>query len=103
MKVIVCLFLLNSSLVLAQSIPKVNPSRMEQRITELGKYGTNPQGGVTRLAYSDADKQGRQYIIGLMESSGLTVLIDAAGNIIGKRAGKNPSLPTIAFGSHIDS
>ena len=34
---------------------------------------------------------------------GREVSIDAAGNIIGKRKGKNNNLPSIAFGSHIDS
>ena len=37
-----------------------------------------------------------------MKKAGLDVTIDYAGNIIGKRKGKNPSLKPIAFGSHID-
>jgi N-carbamoyl-L-amino-acid hydrolase len=39
----------------------------------------------------------------LMKQAGLEVRIDEAGNIIGTRKGKNPSLPVLAFGSHIDS
>lgn len=39
---------------------------------------------------------------GLDEKAGLNPIIDAAGNIIGKRKGKNASLKPIAFGSHID-
>jgi N-carbamoyl-L-amino-acid hydrolase len=38
----------------------------------------------------------------LMKKAGLEVSTDAAGNIIGRRKGKNPSLKPIAFGSHID-
>ena len=37
-----------------------------------------------------------------MKKTGLDVSIDAAGNIIGKRNGKNPNLKPIGFGSHID-
>jgi len=37
-----------------------------------------------------------------MKEAELEVTIDAAGNIIGKKNGKNPSLKPIAFGSHID-
>ena len=37
-----------------------------------------------------------------MKKAGLEVTIDFAGNIIGKRNGKNASLKPIAFGSHID-
>ncbi len=87
----------------AQSPFQARPERMESRIRALGKFGANPQGGVSRVAFSEADKQGRAFIIGLMKSAGLVVHIDAAGNIIGKRAGKNPLLQVIAFGSHIDS
>jgi N-carbamoyl-L-amino-acid hydrolase len=76
---------------------------MEERILKLGTFGANPQGGVSRVAYSDADLAGRAYVISLMKSAGLDVSIDAAGNIIGKRKGTDPSLPVIAFGSHIDS
>jgi N-carbamoyl-L-amino-acid hydrolase len=38
----------------------------------------------------------------LMKKAGLDPTIDAAGNIIGKRKGKNSSLKPIGFGSHID-
>jgi Peptidase family M20/M25/M40 len=37
-----------------------------------------------------------------MRDSGLTVRMDAAGSIFGRRAGQE-ALPTILFGSHIDS
>ncbi|MEJ0055221.1 MAG: Zn-dependent hydrolase [Bacteroidota bacterium] len=87
----------------AQKSPGAKAERMETRILALGKIGANPQGGVSRVAFSEADKQGRAYIIGLMQAAKLEVRIDEAGNIIGKRPGKNPSLPVIAFGSHIDS
>ena len=38
-----------------------------------------------------------------MEKAGLKVRVDAAGNIIGHREGRDPNLPVILFGSHIDS
>lgn len=88
---------------IAQPRLSAQAKRMESRIHELGTFGHNPQGGVSRVAFSEADKEGRTYIMGLMKSAGLTVRIDAAGNIIGSRAGKKTGLPIIAFGSHIDS
>jgi len=91
------------SLALAQSMPRGNAARMEQRIMSLGKFGANPQGGVSRVAYSDADIAGRSYVMSLMKDAKLEVSVDAAGNIIGKRPGSDPKLPVIAFGSHIDS
>jgi N-carbamoyl-L-amino-acid hydrolase len=55
------------------------------------------------VAYSDADVQGRAYVRRLMEEAGLAVRVDAAGNILGRRDGRDRSLPPILFGSHIDS
>ncbi|NOR67617.1 MAG: hydantoinase/carbamoylase family amidase [Woeseiaceae bacterium] len=77
--------------------------RMEQRIQTLSRFGANPQGGVSRVAFSKADIEGREYIRDLMEEAGLEVRLDTAGNIIGKREGSDPDLPVIMFGSHIDS
>ncbi|MEZ4946944.1 MAG: Zn-dependent hydrolase [Cyclobacteriaceae bacterium] len=87
----------------AQSPIKASADRMEERIKALSQFGANPEGGVSRVAYSDADIAGRKYVMGLMRNAGLEVSVDAAGNIIGKRKGKNNKLPSIAFGSHIDS
>jgi N-carbamoyl-L-amino-acid hydrolase len=83
--------------------PRANTQRLEQRIHALGRFGTNPAGGVSRVAFSDADVAGRDYIMSLMRDAGLEVRIDAAGNIIGRRAGTDPPLPVIMTGSHIDS
>ncbi len=89
--------------VLCQSQIKANAQRLEERIKALSQFGANPEGGVSRVAYSDADIAGRKYVMDLMKNAGLEVSIDLAGNIIGKRKGKNDKLPSIAFGSHIDS
>ncbi len=80
-----------------------NPDRMEQRIKMLGEFGANPEGGVSRVAFSDADLAGRAYIMDLMREAGLSVRVDTAGNIIGRREGREEGLPVIMFGSHIDS
>jgi N-carbamoyl-L-amino-acid hydrolase len=82
---------------------RVNERRLEERLMALAQFGKNPEGGVSRVAFSEADLQGRQYIISLMRQAGLTVRIDPAGNIIGRREGSDPTLPVILFGSHIDS
>ncbi|MDP5139435.1 MAG: M20/M25/M40 family metallo-hydrolase, partial [Spirosomaceae bacterium] len=55
-----------------------------------------------RIAYSQGDIDGRAWFIDLMKKAGLNPQIDAAGNLIGKRKGKNAALRPIAFGSHID-
>src|SRR5437016_117975 len=82
---------------------RVNGPRLIEHINALAEFGKNPQGGVSRLAYSEADRQGREYVIGLMRAAKLDVSIDAAGNLIGRRSGSDNKLKPILFGSHIDS
>jgi len=83
--------------------PRVNGQRLNSHLSALAEFGQNAQGGVDRLAYSEADRQGREYVMGLMRAARLEVSIDAAGNLIGRRAGSEPGLPPLLFGSHIDS
>jgi N-carbamoyl-L-amino-acid hydrolase len=108
MRQIIILLLLNALLfanVQPQSSAglRVNGQRLNSHLTELSQFGKNPQGGVSRVAYSEADLQGRQYAIKLMQAAKLDVTIDAAGNIVGRRAGTDPNLKPLVIGSHIDS
>ena len=64
---------------------------------------TGPGEGINRLAFTDADWAGRQYIIDRMIDAGLTVETDGFGNVIGYKLGKNPELPVVMVGSHTDS
>lgn len=82
---------------------RVNGQRVVEHIHALGEFGKNPPGGVSRVAYSEADRRGREYVMGLMRQAKLDVAIDLAGNIIGRRAGSDRNLPPLLFGSHIDS
>ena len=59
--------------------------------------------GINRLAFTDADWAGRQYIIDRMIDEGLTVETDGFGNVIGYKTGKCPELPIVMVGSHTDS
>ena len=99
------LFLVSIWPAFAQSAPslRVNGQRIMQHLQALAEFGKNPQGGVSRVAYTDADRQGREYAMRLMREAGLEVVIDPAGNIVGSRAGNDPSLKPLLIGSHIDS
>jgi N-carbamoyl-L-amino-acid hydrolase len=93
------------SLALAQAPAQVrlNSARIMGHLQALSQFGKNPQGGVSRLAYSDADRRGREYAMQLMRDAGLDVKLDDAANIIGFRQGSDPSLKPLVIGSHIDS
>lgn len=82
---------------------RVNGARVNQHLVDLSRYGRTPDGGVSRVAYSDADIAGRDFAMRLMREAGLEVRVDAVGNILGTRAGTVPGARPILFGSHIDS
>ncbi len=87
----------------AQSTMRVNGKRIMDHILALAEFGKNPQGGASRVAYSDADKKGREYVLGLLRDAKLDVTIDAAGNLIGRRGGSANNLKPLLIGSHIDT
>jgi len=93
------------TLLLPQSSPqlRVNGQRLNARLTELAQFGKTPEGGTHRLAYTEADLEARQYAMKLMREAQLEVSIDAAGNIVGRRAGTDTQLKPLMIGSHIDS
>ena len=64
---------------------------------------TAPGEGITRLAFSAEDWEGRAYLMRQMEAAGLTLREDAFGNVIGHYTGQDESLPALMCGSHSDS
>src|SRR6266550_3127348 len=80
----------------------IDSQRLQGTLEKLSEFGRNPEGGVTRIGFSEADLAAREYVSGLMKQAGLEVRIDPAGNIFGLRAGSE-KLPILLFGSHIDS
>jgi len=77
----------------------INSQRLQGTLEKLSEFGRNPEGGVTRLGFSETDLAAREYVTGLMTEAGLEVRIDPAGNISGLRAGSE-KLPILLFGSH---
>ncbi|HXW08737.1 MAG TPA: Zn-dependent hydrolase [Vicinamibacterales bacterium] len=82
---------------------RVNGERLNARLAEIGRFGANPQGGVTRLGYSEEDRQARALVATWMRDAGLDPSTDFAGNLFGRRAGSEPALRPLVFGSHVDS
>ncbi len=85
------------------SIPLVNGDRLNRSITQLAEIGKLPGGGVSRLAFTPEDLLARQLVQSWMVDAGMTVRIDAAGNIIGTYAGQREGASALATGSHIDT
>ena len=86
-----------------QSRFHIDSNRLKDRLTEISAFGKNPERGISRLGFSEADANARAWVLAKMRDAGLEVWVDAAANIHGRRPGKEPDLPVILFGSHIDS
>ena len=81
----------------------VNGERLWASLMELAKIGATAKGGVCRLAASDLDGEARRLFIRWCEEAGCTVKIDRIGNIFARRPGRNPALPPVMAGSHLDT
>ncbi len=76
--------------------------RLKASLERLAEFGRHPEGGARRIAFSREELAARQWLAGEMRGAGLEVRTDAAGNLFGRRAGKE-DLPVILFGSHLDT
>ncbi len=80
---------------------QINTERLVSRIKSLGAIGFEKGKGTTRVAYSPAFFEGRDYVETLMRQAGLQTKTDPVGNLIGFLPGKRAE--RIAIGSHIDT
>ena len=69
----------------------------------MAEIGATPDGGVRRLALSDADRAARDLLVRWFEDAGLAVRVDDLGNIYGRRAGTAPDASPVVMGSHLDT
>lgn len=77
--------------------------RIRSDLETLAKFTSTPGEGVTRLAFTNEEIKARKYLEKEMLEAGLVIYHDNAGNIFGRREGKNKDAPPVMFGSHIDS
>ena len=86
---------------------RIDVGRLVGRLDELGQIGRidgpNGEWGNARLALTDEDRAGRDLVVAWMRDLGLTVTIDAIGNVVATRPGRRPDLAPVMSGSHIDT
>jgi N-carbamoyl-L-amino-acid hydrolase len=81
---------------------KINFPRLKHDLETFASIGVGKDHGLYRMAFSDGDMQGRQWLMQRIEEAGLELYVDGAANICGRLNwdGKKPSVMT---GSHIDT
>ncbi len=84
---------------------RIDLGRMQRRLAALTTpaLGGTPAGGMNRLALTDTDRAARDLFVSWLREEGLTPRVDDLGNIYGRRAGTDLTLPPILVGSHLDT
>ncbi|MFD2208603.1 M20 family metallo-hydrolase [Virgibacillus halophilus] len=77
--------------------------RVAKRFNELARIGLTAENGSNRPGYTSEEREAKRLVSGWMRQAGLAVREDGAGNIFGILEGKNPDIPAIVAGSHVDS
>ncbi|MCC9641104.1 Zn-dependent hydrolase [Rhodopirellula sp. JC740] len=82
---------------------RVNLERIKADILELSQIGRNAEDhGIYRMAFTDADIEGKRWLIDRMQAAGFDHSLDGAANISAELTGKTDS-PRVLVGSHIDT
>lgn len=81
---------------------RINGQRLVSTLMELAAIGATPEGGCRRLALTEEDQLGRDWLVARMQGLGLDVRVDAVGNIVGILKGQQDG-PAVILGSHIDT
>lgn len=79
----------------------IDAGRLWKRVEELSRF-TDPQRPWTRRGFTPLHLQSREWLAESMRAAGLEVWLDEAGNLIGRREGRN-NLPPLVTGSHCDT
>ncbi len=91
----------------ARAVPptnlSINGQRLWESLMEMAQIGATAKGGVCRLTLTDLDKQARDLFVRWCEAAGCTMAVDEVGNVFARRAGRNPALPPVMTGSHLDT
>lgn len=80
-----------------------NEKRIQKDLEFIATCTDGKGPGTSRLTFSPAENRARTYLKDQMLQAGLHVRIDQAGNVIGRLEGRDPALPAIMVGSHMDS
>ena len=82
---------------------KINSTRLQQHFEAMSLIGKIGDTGTCRPTLTALEKEGFELAASWMKEAGMKTHIDNFGNMIGRLEGKDPSLPVLMMGSHLDS
>ncbi len=81
----------------------IDSNKLQRHIDDLAAITEAEPPAVTRVLFSEADLRARAFVKSLCRELALSIRKDAIGNLFARWVGKDPSLPPVATGSHIDA
>ncbi|MEW6345692.1 MAG: Zn-dependent hydrolase [Pseudomonadota bacterium] len=81
----------------------IDGARLWASLMDMAQIGATPRGGVRRLALTEEDKQGRDLFAQWCRDAGLSVSVDAIGNLFARRPGTREAAAPVLIGSHLDT
>ena len=81
----------------------VNPDRLWDSLMAMAEIGPGVAGGSNRQTLTDEDAEGRALFRSWCEAAGMTMGVDAIGNMFATRAGTDPDALPVYVGSHLDT
>jgi N-carbamoyl-L-amino-acid hydrolase len=87
----------------ASTVLALDGEQLMDDLEQLAAIGGGTGKGINRVAYTPADRAGREWVENQMRALGMVVRVDALGNTIATYPGTDPSLRPIALGSHTDT
>jgi beta-ureidopropionase / N-carbamoyl-L-amino-acid hydrolase len=81
----------------------IDPQHLWSALMASAAIGATENGGLYRLALTEADREMRDVFAGWAQEAGHALTIDRLGNMFVRRDGTDPALPPVLVGSHLDS
>ncbi len=85
---------------MSAAAPRIDLGRLRADIEALARIGRDPEGGISRPAWSPAHEEARAWLVERLRAAQLAFRVDPAGNVFGRLGDGEPVVLT---GSHIDT
>ncbi|MER6722459.1 M20/M25/M40 family metallo-hydrolase [Streptomyces halstedii] len=82
-------------------VPRISAERLLRDLEVLATFGARPDGGVDRVAGSEADAAARAWLARRIEEAGLLAETDETGNVFART--RTATGPALLLGSHTDT
>jgi N-carbamoyl-L-amino-acid hydrolase len=82
---------------------RINPDRLWDSLMQMAQIGPGIAGGNNRQTLTDADSEARHLFARWCAEAGMTMAVDAMGNMFATRAGTDPDAAPVWMGSHLDT